>query len=289
MLYSAANWLEVINGAAFKTFCLCRVISCHGLNSNSRQSDTTAAHQSPTHPVSSANRRSSSGPDQQQQQQKRDFYWRPAQTGRWLDKGDCSSSSPSAPPLPKPDQTAETAAGPGWQRPTQGSSHTWGIGHGDVCSGREEIWDQSLSCAKIHSIWCNYEPLSAPFVPLFNFLLFQMKCAVGPNNVQLPLSCPLTAALGPSMPATLGSSAPALLAPGYLLPAGPYGGMAPGPLYPQQWPSIPSPVGSVSPVGQFGAAGMMPYATIVNPGIQAYPLIVHNPESNPCPKTTRTT
>ncbi|XP_076022468.1 serine/threonine-protein kinase WNK2 isoform X3 [Genypterus blacodes] len=119
----------------------------------------------------------------------------------------------------------------------------------------------------------------------------EMKCAAGPNNFQLPLSYPLTAALGPSMPTTLGPSAPALLPPGYPLPAGSYGGMVPGPLYPQHWPSTPStpsPVGSLSPVGLFGAAGMMPYATIVNPGIQAYPLIMHNPECGPCPKARTT-
>uniref|UniRef100_A0A3P8TD40 Uncharacterized protein n=1 Tax=Amphiprion percula TaxID=161767 RepID=A0A3P8TD40_AMPPE len=38
-----------------------------------------------------------------------------------------------------------------------------------------------------------------------------------------------------------------------------------------------------------GAARMMPYATVANPGIQAYPLVMHNPENGPCSKTTRTT
>uniref|UniRef100_A0A8D3AR77 non-specific serine/threonine protein kinase n=1 Tax=Scophthalmus maximus TaxID=52904 RepID=A0A8D3AR77_SCOMX len=72
-----------------------------------------------------------------------------------------------------------------------------------------------------------------------------------------------------------------MLPPGYLLP--------PGPLYSQQWPGVPSPVGSVGPVGQLGAARMMPYTTMANPGIQNYPHIMHNPENGPCPKTTRTT
>uniref|UniRef100_A0A8C4EKF9 Uncharacterized protein n=1 Tax=Dicentrarchus labrax TaxID=13489 RepID=A0A8C4EKF9_DICLA len=47
---------------------------------------------------------------------------------------------------------------------------------------------------------------------------------------------------------------------------------------------------SVGPVGLLGAARMMPYATMANPGIKAYPtMVMHDPESGPCPKTTRTT
>ncbi|XP_056240602.1 serine/threonine-protein kinase WNK2 isoform X7 [Seriola aureovittata] len=117
----------------------------------------------------------------------------------------------------------------------------------------------------------------------------EMKCHVGPSKFQLPLSCPLTAALGPGMPTSLAPSSSAMLPPGYLLPPGSYGGMVPGPLYPQQWPGMPSPVGSVGPVGLLGAARMMPYATMANPGIQAFPLVMHKPENGPCPKTTRTT
>lgn len=110
-----------------------------------------------------------------------------------------------------------------------------------------------------------------------------MKSHVGPRKFQLPLSCPLTAALGPAIPTALSPSA--VLPPGYI----PYGGMSPGPHYPQQWPGMHSPVGSVGPVGLLGAARMMPYATMANPGIQAYPLVLHDPEKGPCAKTTRTT
>ncbi|XP_049438000.1 serine/threonine-protein kinase WNK2 isoform X2 [Epinephelus fuscoguttatus] len=117
----------------------------------------------------------------------------------------------------------------------------------------------------------------------------EMKCHVAPHKFQLPLSCPLTAALGPGMPPALAPNSSAVLSPGYLLPAGSYGGMVPGPLYPQQWPGMPSPVGSVGPVGVLGAARVMPYAAMANPGIQAYPLVMHDPENSPCPKTTRTT
>ncbi|XP_070696147.1 serine/threonine-protein kinase WNK2 [Pempheris klunzingeri] len=117
----------------------------------------------------------------------------------------------------------------------------------------------------------------------------EIKCHVGPSKFQLPLSCPLTAALGPGMPTALAPNSSAMLPPGYLLPAGSYGRMVPGPLYPQQWSGMPSPVGSMGPVGLLGAARMMPYATMANPGIQAYPLVMHEPENGPCPKTTRTT
>ncbi|XP_039656511.1 serine/threonine-protein kinase WNK2-like isoform X2 [Perca fluviatilis] len=120
-------------------------------------------------------------------------------------------------------------------------------------------------------------------------LELEMKCHVGPRKFQLPLSCPLTAALGPGMPTTLAPNSSTMLPAGYLLPAGSYGGMVPGPLYPQQWPGMPSPVGSVGPVGLLGAARMMPYATMANAGIQAYPLVMPDSENGPCPKTTRTT
>ncbi|XP_056131346.1 serine/threonine-protein kinase WNK2-like [Lampris incognitus] len=110
-----------------------------------------------------------------------------------------------------------------------------------------------------------------------------------PNKFQLPLSCPLTAALGPGMPTALGPNSSAIPPPGYLFSAGSYSGMMPGPLYPQQWPGMPSPVGPMGPVGLLGSAGVMPYATLANPGVQAYPLVLHNPENASCPNTTRTT
>ncbi|XP_026224535.1 serine/threonine-protein kinase WNK2-like isoform X2 [Anabas testudineus] len=117
----------------------------------------------------------------------------------------------------------------------------------------------------------------------------EIKSRAGPRKLHLPLSCPLTAALGPGMPTALAPNSSAMLPPGYLVQSGSYGGMVPCPLYSQQWPSMPSPVGSIGPVGLLGAARIMPYATMANPGIQAYPLVMHNPENGPCPKTTRTT
>ncbi|KAI4824325.1 hypothetical protein KUCAC02_012848, partial [Chaenocephalus aceratus] len=104
----------------------------------------------------------------------------------------------------------------------------------------------------------------------------EMKCHVGPRKFQLPLSCPLTAALGPGTPSNLAPNS-AALPPGY--------GMAPGPLYPQQWSGMPSPVGSGGPVGLLGAARTMPYVPTAN---QAYNLM-HEPENGHCPNTARTT
>lgn len=125
--------------------------------------------------------------------------------------------------------------------------------------------------------------------PLYNSLLFQMKSHVGPSKFQLPLSCPLTAALGPGMPTNPAPTSSAMVPSGYLLPSSSYGGMVPGPLYPQQWPGMPSPVGSMGPVGLLGAGRMMPFASMANPGIKAYPLVMHDAETTPCVKTTRTT
>ncbi|XP_052337938.1 serine/threonine-protein kinase WNK2-like isoform X7 [Oncorhynchus keta] len=107
----------------------------------------------------------------------------------------------------------------------------------------------------------------------------EVRCAILPNKFQLPLSCPLTV-VGLAMPTDLGSNPSAMLQPGYLVPAGPYGGVVPGPLYPQQWSGMPSPVGMI------GAAGGMPYPTMANPGLQAYPLTLHSPENGPNTRTT---
>ncbi|CAB1336195.1 unnamed protein product, partial [Coregonus sp. 'balchen'] len=75
----------------------------------------------------------------------------------------------------------------------------------------------------------------------------EVRCAILPNKFQLPLSCPLTA-VGPAMPTDLGSNPSAMLQPGYLVPAGPFGGVVPGPLYPQQW-STPVPAVAIGTMG----------------------------------------
>ncbi|XP_054902090.1 serine/threonine-protein kinase WNK2 isoform X4 [Poeciliopsis prolifica] len=117
----------------------------------------------------------------------------------------------------------------------------------------------------------------------------EMKCRVVPNNLRLPLSCPKTAVLGPNMPANLALNSSTVHPPGYLVQSGSFGVMAPTPLYSQQWPGMPSPVASVVPLGLLGAPRAIHYATLSNPGIQRYSFVVHNPENEPFPKTTRTT
>ncbi|XP_062248829.1 serine/threonine-protein kinase WNK2-like isoform X4 [Platichthys flesus] len=116
----------------------------------------------------------------------------------------------------------------------------------------------------------------------------EMKCHHGTSKFQLPLSCPMTAALGPGMSTSLAPNSTAMLPPGYLQPNGSYGGMVSGPVYSQQWPGGPSPVGSVGPLGLLGAARMMPYNTMANPRIQSFPLTMHNPKNSTSPKTART-
>ena len=72
---------------------------------------------------------------------------------------------------------------------------------------------------------------------------------------------------------------------GYIMPAGHAGGPLPGPLYAQQWSGMPSPVGAV---GLLGVAGVMPYVAIATPTVQAFPLILHNPENAVCTNSNRT-
>ncbi|XP_029689102.1 serine/threonine-protein kinase WNK2 isoform X10 [Takifugu rubripes] len=117
----------------------------------------------------------------------------------------------------------------------------------------------------------------------------EMKSHYGRSNFQLPLSCPLTATLSPHMATNAAPSAPAMFPPGYLFSAGSYSRMAPGPLYPQQWPGMPSPTGSLGPVGLLGAGRVMPFAAMANPRLESYPLVMRDTENGPCPNKTRTT
>ncbi|XP_038128448.1 serine/threonine-protein kinase WNK2-like isoform X8 [Cyprinodon tularosa] len=117
----------------------------------------------------------------------------------------------------------------------------------------------------------------------------EMKRNLVPNNLGLPLPLPKAAALGPNMPASLAPGSSSGYPAGYFVTSGSYGAMASAPFYLQQWPGMPSPVASVVSVRLLGAPRAIHYATISNPGIQAYPYVVNNPESGPFPKTTRTT
>ncbi|KAM8863032.1 serine/threonine-protein kinase WNK2 isoform 9-T10 [Spinachia spinachia] len=93
----------------------------------------------------------------------------------------------------------------------------------------------------------------------------ETKCHGGPRRFHLARPG------GPTSDAPTSSATPPS---GFLSPTGSYGGAAPGPLYPQQWP---------------GPAGVMPYATMANPGVQAHPVAMHAPESGPRLKAARTT
>ncbi|RVE70678.1 hypothetical protein OJAV_G00067440 [Oryzias javanicus] len=110
----------------------------------------------------------------------------------------------------------------------------------------------------------------------------EIKSQFVPSKFRLPLSCPMTAALGSGLPAAR-AHLHAMIPPNY---RGSFGGMVPGPLYAQQWPGMPSPGGSVVPVGLLGAPRVMSYAAMANPGIQTLSLV--KPE-NSTSKTTRTT
>lgn len=130
------------------------------------------------------------------------------------------------------------------------------------------------------------------FVPFVNFLPFQIKCHanVGCTQFHQPLSCPLTAALGPGFPRNHGQNS-TMLSPAYFLPSGSLGGVAPVSLY-SHWPGMPaSMVNSRGPAfGLLGAARLMPYiTTMANPRMQAYPMVMHTAENGACPKTARTT
>ncbi|KAL1021510.1 hypothetical protein UPYG_G00014190 [Umbra pygmaea] len=107
----------------------------------------------------------------------------------------------------------------------------------------------------------------------------QVTHPILPNKFQLPLSCPLTAAIGPAMPNALGSNPSTMLHPGYMVPAGSYGGV-PGSLYSQQWSGVPGYVGMI------GVAGGISHPTIASPGEQVYPPTLHSHENGPNTRTT---
>ncbi|XP_067269016.1 serine/threonine-protein kinase WNK2-like isoform X5 [Pseudorasbora parva] len=114
----------------------------------------------------------------------------------------------------------------------------------------------------------------------------QIRGPVPPAAVKLhlPLSCPLSAALGPIMPHGITSSpSPGLQRGGYLMPAASsFAGMMPAPVYPHQWSGLPSPV------GMFGTAAMVPYPAMASPALQTFPLVVKSPDSPMCPSKART-
>ncbi|XP_061115079.1 serine/threonine-protein kinase WNK2-like [Conger conger] len=108
---------------------------------------------------------------------------------------------------------------------------------------------------------------------------------LGAVKYQLPLSCPMTAALAPAMPPPMGAHSMAGLPPGYLAPAGQFGGVLPAPVYASQWPGMAGPAG---PVGVLGAPGTVAFSSMGNPGLQVFPVPRQSPVSPPSPNMRTT-
>ncbi|KAL6456637.1 hypothetical protein MHYP_G00351810 [Metynnis hypsauchen] len=119
----------------------------------------------------------------------------------------------------------------------------------------------------------------------------QIRPPVPPSSLQfqLPLPCPLSAALGPAVPPALSTTPSPVLQPaGYLLPTGPFGGVMPNPGYATQWPGIPCPVGTMGPVNMLGTAGMVPFSALANPALQSFPIKLNGSDNPVCPGSART-
>ncbi|XP_062855236.1 serine/threonine-protein kinase WNK2-like [Trichomycterus rosablanca] len=110
----------------------------------------------------------------------------------------------------------------------------------------------------------------------------QIKVQVRPRSVslQLPLPCPLSTTVPPAIGTT---PSPVLHQAGYL-PTGPFGGTVPNSGYPAQWPRVPSSVGTMGPVSM----GMVPFPTLVNPALQAFPMALNGSQNPTCRGSART-
>ncbi|KAK2840866.1 hypothetical protein Q7C36_012445 [Tachysurus vachellii] len=118
----------------------------------------------------------------------------------------------------------------------------------------------------------------------------QIRASVPPKSLpfQLPLSCPLAAAPGPSVLPALSNTPSPVLHPSYLLPTGPFGGVMPASGFPSQWPQVPCPAGTMGPVNMIGAPGMIPLPTLVNPALQSFPMALNGSETPMCKGSART-
>ncbi|XP_058855845.1 serine/threonine-protein kinase WNK2-like isoform X1 [Acipenser ruthenus] len=117
----------------------------------------------------------------------------------------------------------------------------------------------------------------------------EMKCTSIPGTMkkyQIPLSCPMTAALAPRIsPAMTGSHVPGMMPP-YRMPACQFGGPIPGSVYGVQWPVITGPVAQA---GVFGAPDVPRFPSLGNAGLQVYPVPLQKPIVNPPGPNMRTT
>ncbi|XP_018617807.2 serine/threonine-protein kinase WNK2 isoform X1 [Scleropages formosus] len=102
---------------------------------------------------------------------------------------------------------------------------------------------------------------------------------------QLPLSCPLTAALAPAMKPMGSSSQLAGVSSGYLAPPCSFGGLVRAPLSPTAWPGMACPVGPLTVMsGPVGAAN----PSLGNPALHSFTMPQQNPMSPPSPNMRTT-
>ncbi|MBN3325355.1 WNK2 kinase, partial [Atractosteus spatula] len=140
----------------------------------------------------------------------------------------------------------------------------------------------SLNQIKQKRQWHDMDPKPKPAI------LNEVKYPSVPGTVkyQIPLSCPMTAALAPGIQPALNGNTIAGIKPNYLMPACQFGGVMPASMYGIQWPGIAGPVGQV---GVLGAPGVVAFPSIGNSGLQVFPVPLQNPILSPPSPNMRTT
>ncbi|XP_066553861.1 serine/threonine-protein kinase WNK2 isoform X1 [Amia ocellicauda] len=138
----------------------------------------------------------------------------------------------------------------------------------------------SLNQIKQKRQWQDMEPKGAT--------ANEVKCTSVPGSIkyQLPLSCPMTAALAPGIPPAVGSNPIAGMKPSYIMPACQFGGVAPASMYGVQWPGMANPMAQV---GVLGAPGVVAFPSMGNTGLQVFPVPLPNPIVSPPSPNMRTT
>ncbi|XP_041130847.1 serine/threonine-protein kinase WNK2-like isoform X7 [Polyodon spathula] len=140
----------------------------------------------------------------------------------------------------------------------------------------------SLNQIKQNRQWEDMEPKPKQAVS-------EVKCTSIPGTMkkyQIPLSCPMTAALAPGIsPAMTGSHVAGMMPP-YRMPACQFRGPIPGSVYGVQWPVITGPVAQVA---VFGAPDVPRFPSLGNAALQVYPVPLQKPIVNPPGPKMRTT
>ncbi|XP_048874096.1 serine/threonine-protein kinase WNK2-like isoform X13 [Brienomyrus brachyistius] len=102
---------------------------------------------------------------------------------------------------------------------------------------------------------------------------------------QLPLSCPMTAALAPAVAPGMNSSLFTPVPPSYMAPSCPFGRVLQAPMSAMPWPGLACPGG---PVGVLGTSGAVPFPSMGNPALHSFPIPLRNPVSPPSPNMRTT-